>query len=399
MALAVAALMVGLRKDYVEIEDGSGARTSVVTLKRNDYGLWQHVWDFGTPAAEILFQAQIDGEDIGRYGLIFRQPESEQVVASGPATTLIASQGRRNGVAADALSAWGVTDTTHLRERITYPVPTVDIPATTGSTGHTWSAFSRTKTGPAETVALDFARENIGASALARRKLANATVIVPASLGRGPTRTYTATANENVLTVMQECFAGTNLTFDLVQTADNELTLMVRESQLREGIVWSVEAGTAAGVAVKAQRRPKTSVINSGSGDDATTVYVRRDAPVPPGGFSEVREEFIKGSGDDPVELSGEADEELVEDSAEVGLDIEPMPDLPWRVGVDYFLGDEVYAQFRDTPFPAPLEQVIIRHEGGTLTEEPSAAFTDDDDLSPILTDLYRQLRRLRRRS
>lgn len=396
--LRQAALLTTFRKDYVEDEDAGNAKTSVLTLKINDYGLWQLVWDFGTNQADYMLEALASGEDLGRWGIVFRNPYTEQIVASGPITTVIASDGRRNGIAADAVSCWGVTDLTHFRERITFPDPTTDIPVTTGAVGHTWSAFTRTKTGPRETIALDFIRENIGSTAIARRRLP-VPLNVPTSLGRGGTDSYTVTANENVLTVVQQMGARGDLVFDVLQVdGAAELDVVVREPQVREGIVWSTDLGTANGVSIKAQRRPKTDVINSGSGDDPTTVYVRRVATAPTGGFSEVREEFIKGSGADPEELSGEADEELIEDGPETGVDVEPAPEAPWQVGVDYEIGDRVIGMFADTPFTVPLLQVVLRHEDGTLTEEPSAGFEDDDSIEPVLNLIFRELRKLRRR-
>lgn len=419
-------LECSVRRDGVEMVDGSGAQTSVLTLKKNDYGLWQQVWPHGTPAARFLQDAQRARHDLGRYGLVYRQPGTEVVVASGPVTTVIDSFGRRNGIASDALSCWGVTDLTHLRERIVFPDPTVDIPLTSG-TLHQWPSFTRTKTGPAETVALEFIRENIGSTALARRRLAYFTLVIPVTQNRGPVVTRSPQANSNVLEVVQELMALAGLVIDVKQTARQVLTVEVRTPAVRTNIVWMPgDGGTASGISIKASRRPKTDVIASGSGDDPSAPYARRVAAAPPGGYSEVREEFIKGSGsiattdrpaqgDQPArtvaeqnadlvaKLVADADEELIEDGPEYGLDVEPSEGTVWRVGIDYNLGDLTKAHLPGddeqpgASFDVPVNTVLLRHDDGTLTEEPTAAFDDDFSIEPLLRRIFRKITRAER--
>lgn len=411
MALLVpgqpAALDVTIRKDGVEVADGAGGRTGVLTLKVNDYGLWQWVWPRGSYAYDYLFDAFASNEDLGRYGLVFRYPDDPTIIASGPITTMIAADGNVNGVATDAVSAWGVTDITHLRERIIFPVWTEDLPNSnvTGTTG-TFSQFDDEESGSAENILLRYVRRNLGDLALTRRRLPWATLTVPAERGAGPSTFYRPKANTNVLAAAVDLASLAGTTFDVVQTGNNALSLIVRDRVERTGIIFDPSIGTALGVQLKRQRRPKTEVIASGSGDDASVVYVRRRAASPspgitepPGGYSEVREEFIKGSGDDADELIANADAELVEDGPELGIKVEPAPGVPWRVGRDYFPGDYAIGVFRGASFFAPIEEIVLRHQDGTLVEEPSVGFADDDNVGPVLDVILKKIARLEGRA
>lgn len=399
-------LDISIRKDWIERYDGAGARTAVLTLKQNDYGLWQVIWPAGTPAYDLMVQALASGEDLGRWGVVLRQPGVAEPVASGPVTTAILAEGRTNGIAEDAISVWGVTDLTHLRERVIFPDHTVDLPNSNATgTGNTWPVEADEETGPAETVMLTYVRRNLGADALARRRLgANfpCSLVVPASQGRGPTVTVAPPPNRNVLEQVDELATLAGLTVDMVQTGPAQITVFVREATVRNGIVWSVESGTALGVRVKRQRRPKTEVIAGGSGTYGPPLHVRRRAAAPvPGvtepseGYSEVREEYIKGSGDEAAPIIVKADEELIEDGPELGLAVEPAPGVPWRVGVDYQVGDVAIGMFGSIPFPAPVRQVVLRHEDATLIEEPSVGFADSEPIEPVLDQLFSRIRSL----
>lgn len=403
---AAPALDVTIRKDGVEIADGSGGAVGVLSLRQNTYGNWQRSWSAGTRAFDVMYDAFASGEDLGRWGLLFRYPGRDQVIASGPVTTTILAEGSNEGIAADAVSCWGVTDLTHWRERIVFATPTTDVPDgnATGA-GGTWPAFTRTKTGHAEDLLLEYLRENLGPAALNRRKLPWANIVIPANRGVGPVVTVSPQANENVLDIAQQLAALAGTSFDMIHTGPNELTVYVRDSVYRGNIIFSTAIGTARGVQIKKQRRSKNEVIASGAGDDATTRYVRRRAapPVagiiaPPGGYSEVREEFIKSNGTD-AELIVKADSELIEDGGEFGLKVSPDPSCPWRLGEDYHLNDTVAAMVYDQPFELPIREAVIRHESDTLVQQPSVGFDDDESIEPIINSLLARIRRLENRA
>lgn len=407
-------LDVSVRKDWSVVADGEGARVCVLTLKANDYGLFQLVWSDTTRAGQELASALISGEDLGRWGLVFRNPTTGAVIASGPITTVIRADGSTPGIARDAVSCWGVTDLTHLRERLIYPEPAVDIPVTDPAGPlHTWSVVERSLTGTPENLIRSLVDETLGAAALARRRLPGVTLTIPATAGIGDqaSRTVVEPVNRNVLEACEGVASLGGLVFDLVNTSNGQLELVIREPQVRRGVVWSTHLGTALGVSVKRQRRPKTDVIAGGSGAAAPvdTPYARRVASSavvggnPTGGFAEVREEYIRASGDDPADITSRADEELVEDGPELGLSVEPAPTNPWAVGVDYEVGDETIALLgaggtspgQEIEVEVPLRQVLLRHDEGVLVEEPSTGFDVDDNLEPVIERIDRRLRRL----
>lgn len=414
-AFIPAALDISWRYDFVEIEDGSGASAATVDITRNEQGTWQVNYPIAHPMAQVLLASLVAGEDIDRWGAVFRLPGTGDIVASGPASTILANDGVRNGVADDAISVWGVTDFGYFSKRLTWPSPTEDISETPDDgSGVTLTNFDRTKTGPVETVILDFITENLGSGAIARRQLgaglgaSQPTLTIPTTAGRGPTVTYTVTMNDNLGGVIAALAPLGDLTIDLRQAGPGEMEVIVNEAVTREGIVWSPTSSfgelagggpaTANGISVKRQRRASTQVICSSYGDDATVTYVRRDADDITGTIATEREEYIKSGSADAAEMIPEADAELEEDSSEIGLDVEPSALAPWRLGQDYELGDRVIGVIFGQDIEAPIRRVLLTHDNGTFVEQATAAYDDATALAPILNDLYSRLQKLTRR-
>lgn len=401
----LATVDVMIRRNWREVADGAGGTQGAIQLRGNDYGVWQWVWPIGTPAYAELFAALNSGEDLGDWGLVFRHPGTEIIFASGPVTTIIAAEGNTNGVSGDALSAWGVTELTHWRERLIMPDSTVTLPdANTTGTGGTFPVFTDTRTGHAEDLLLDYLRANLTAG-LAYRRLQDVTVTVPANRGAGPIVTLSPQANTNVLEVAQTLALISGTSFDMVQTGPGTAEVKVWDRQVRQGIVFSVDLGTAAGVRLKKQRRRKTQIIASGSGNDSTVRYARLTAatPVagvvaPPSGYSEVREEFIKSSGDD-ANLILKASQEIIEDGPELGLAVEPADGVPWLLGQDYMLDDTVVGVLGGEEFEIPIHEVLINHQDDTLSQQATVGFSDTEDISLIIEDLTARLRRVEERA
>lgn len=412
-------LDVSFRYDFHEIEDGAGAQVAVLDLQHNTYGTWQAAYDVHHPVGQMLLSALISGEDLDHWGAVFRLPGSEQIIASGPVTTIIAADGRRNGLSDDAISVYGVTDMAYLSDRICFPLESIDIPLTADTgPGHTWGSYRKYRKDPVETVILEFIDGALGSTARPRRQLGagitpQTTFVVPASLGRGPTVFTAPTANDSVQSVIDNIAGLAGLSFDIRQSGPGEVTVYVVENQTREGIVWAPsgaygeDAGsgpaTANGLTVKRQRSKATSVIASGYGNDTSVVYVRRDATAPSLGVPTIREEFIKGAvegttTDDVEILVDEADAELEEDSGELGLDLEPSPLAPWHLGVDYELGDNVIGVIYGEDVEAPIRRVVFTHSDGAITESITAEWAEDL-LGPVVRDLYRRLDRTTRRT
>lgn len=382
---------------YVEIGDGTGAINATLTIEANNFGTWQAAWPLDCEAARIFEDALASTEDKDQWGLVFRHPDTQEIIASGPSTTIICAEGRPEGITPDAVSVWGVTDEEILRNRIMFADPAEDV-STTAITQ--FAVADDVRTGPAEDIFLGFVADNLGPDALITRRRNN-TLVVPESQGRGLVTTYTSQSN-TLLSMGREVFARAGLAFQIVQDATTgKLVLEVREPTARTGVIWSVQAGTATALALKSQRRPKTSVIVSGSGEDPTTPYVRADAAAPSGGFTGPREEYIKITADDTefAEMRDAGRSELEEDAGEIGVKIVPTLGTPWVLGRDFKINDMVIVSRRSADVQVPVTSVVYSHPtGGVVVEEPRGGGWEDASTEPILRKLLNTLRRYERR-
>lgn len=330
-------LDVRLRKDFTEIEDGSGYLSFSATAEYCGAGQWQAIWPVGSDAADALVASRAAGEDPCRWGIVVREVGSAEVVFSGPLLQATFSEGTPQGYARDSVTALGMSDTGILAGYLGFMTPGTDVPTTAGTIA---TAYDRRSALPAETVLLEVIRDNAGEDAIARREVAQ--LVVPASLGRGPTAGSLLRFTD-LLEFAQTFQRRTGVGVRLVQGGRGELLVEPVIPASRPGLVWSVAAGTLAGAAWTWQAVEATDVIAGGRDELTARSFVRSSATAPTGGFGFRRERFSAQTNvEDAADLKAAADERLSEGTFQDTIALEPVDSIEWRYGVDYALGDLV---------------------------------------------------------
>lgn len=330
-------LAVSLRKDFVEVEDGAGYLSFSAQADYCGAGQWQAIWPSNSAAAQALVASRAAGEDPCRWGVVVREVGSPTVVFSGPLMQATLSEGTPQGYARDSVTALGMSDTGILAGYLGFMTPGTDVPTTAGTNATAYYTATGT---PAETVLLEVIRDNVGGDAIARREVAQ--MLVPASLGRGPS----VTAKLRFTDLLEFVYAyqlRTEVGVRLVQGGRGELLVEPVIPQNRPGLVWSVAAGTLSGAAWTWQAVEATDVIAGGRDELTSRSFVRSSATAPSGGFGFRRERFTAQTNvEDAADLKAAADERLTEGAFQDSIALEPVDSINWRYGVDYELGDTV---------------------------------------------------------
>jgi hypothetical protein len=352
-------LTVSLRKDFVEVEDGSGYSSMYGLLEYVGAGQWQAIWPKHTDAARALTASRLAGEDLARWGVVVREEGSPEVVWSGPVLTATRTSGAPSGYARDSVTCYGMTDTGILAGYLGFMTPATDVSTTAATIGTAYD----TRTGAAETVLLGYITANVGSGALARREIAE--LVVPASLGRGSTITYKSRFH-SLLDVARSVSVKGGVGVRLVQGGRGELLVEPSVPVARPGLVWSVEAGTLVGSAWTWTAAEATDVIAGGRDELTTRNFVRSTATAPTGGFGFRRERFSAQTNvEDGTDLKESADELLLEGASQNGIQVEPTESVQWRYGVDYALGDLVTVSEDGQSVTDRLERLAISDSDG----------------------------------
>lgn len=327
-------LDVRLRRDFVEVDDGGGYTSFSGTVEFLGAGLWQAVWPKGTAAERRLVAARGAGEDPARWGVVVRQEGSPEVVFSGPVMRCTRTEGASQGFARDSLTVGGIMDTGILAGYLGYMTPGTQVPTSAGTIATAYD----TRTGPAESVLLQYLAANMGPSAsIASRRITQ--MVLPATQGRGSTVTFKARFT-NLQELARSIFARGGVGVRLVQGGPGQLLVEPVVPAVRDGLHWSVAEGTVAGTAWTWQAREATDVIAGGRDQLTDRQFVRSSAA---GSWAFSRERFSAQTNvEDAADLKAAADERLAEGLVADAVLIEPGGDVTWRPFVDYDLGDEV---------------------------------------------------------
>lgn len=310
------------------------------------------VWSIVLPHAVIGEDGRLRRHELAWHlrqdgaGIIVTGPGG--VILSGPMTEPLMKR-----TTEDPLGTWtisGVSDVVAIEDGLAYPSPAVADP-------NAQTRANDTRTGPAETLALDYIRENIGQAAPAARR--NMRVNVAASLGRGPVRTMEPRF-DNLLDLVRKIFAGSNLLIDVVQIG-NVLEVQVREAadlSLRVRLDFDNDQLTE--TAYSAAAPTVTDVIVAGQGEGVARIMVRRTSPST---FGRRIERFLDQRNTEVLtELEQAGDELLAEDAAERNVfQVVPNMGLGLVYGVHWRVGDIVSVVIDDEPVPVPVTSASIK--------------------------------------
>ncbi|WP_119697048.1 Gp37-like protein [Microbacterium halotolerans] len=271
-------------------------------------------------------------------------------ILSGPMTSAVEKR-----TAEQPAAGWtftGSTDLVHIADALAVPSPEVeDFAAQTRA--------NDIRTGPAETLLHEYVTANIGPLAPGARRRANLTM--GPDLGRGPI-VQKSPRFQNLLELLQEITAGTNLWFDIIQTGDQlqfvtgesddrryDIRLDLDNEQLSE-----IEAGLAAPTV--------TFPVVAGQGEGTGRTIITRSAPAAEDEWGRRIETFAdQRQTDDTTELADVAEAALAEGGETTrSLKLVPSDDVAGTYGTDWSVGTWITAVRGDEEIPARVHAAAI---------------------------------------
>ena len=293
--------------------------------------------------------------------------DGDATVLSGPVT------GVEPDVADKSVTLTGVSDLTHVADRLTYPNPA--LPG-----GQQTSDAYYKRTGPAETVVRDMIHVNAGAGAIAVRRADGFTVA--ASQGRG----VTVTTNLRYKNLLEESRALARLggvTFDAVQEQDGRVVLRFRVPADRSRSVrFTAGNGGVTGGTYSLAAPTATTVLVAGQGVGTARNIIERSRPTTWGRRIEVFKD--QRDTDDAAELEQSATEQLDEGEAGAGASFTVVETPGLVYGVDYRLGDRVTVELGAATISEPVRAVELSWDGHGRTASLTLGDHDQaDDKTP----------------
>ncbi|WP_456238153.1 Gp37-like protein [Nocardiopsis codii] len=355
------------------------------------HGAWKLVVDADTDSAALLEEGD---------GIVFEV--NGRTVFSGPTNRHVSevtddNAGTNRPGGAETTTFTGISDTSAFRRTI-YPAPGTAITAA----GVKQPVDRTTLTAPAETVIGTLINQHAGPGALVARR--HPGLIIPTSLGRGPT----ITSAERFTDLHDHTFtlaAGAHLGWRVVQHGTSLVFEVYEPRDLTGEMGFSVELGNVAGYTYELTPPEVTHLIigAGGEGKDRLLFEFAQPSPLWPGlrieEFKDSRDLALEPSSDDDTDwvppataAAQQAEERFAEAAAvqTVAFDLLPTEGLVWGEDVD--LGDRVNF---DTPRGTVTD--IIREVVYQRTP------AEGQQVTPIVGDTvhmprtYRALRRLRR--
>lgn len=352
----------------VEVRDGSLTRVGQVDVSfladslfaptRNGVGVWQLSLPDTHPMSPIL--------KTPKSGIVVTGPGG--VLLSGPMTSVVSEQSSESPDGESTFT--GVSDAVSIADALAYPSPAVVDPAAQ-------TATNDVRTAARETLLYQYVGANIGPSAPTDRK--NSRITLGTDGGRGGTGTFSPRF-QNLLELLQQICAGTELWFDVRQDGDmlkfltgagadrtSEIRLDVHNEQLD-----SIESGMGAPTV--------TDVIVAGQGDGtARTILTRANTSSRTEWGRRIEVFKDQRQTDDLTELGQAGDDALAEGGSTVRtLKVTPSDDIAGSYGVSWMVGDMITAVIGDQEVPA-------RVNGAAIAVKPEGVFigvTIGDDVA-----------------
>jgi hypothetical protein len=320
----------------VEVRDRDLARVAQIasesldlsfTLRDSAVGEWQLRLPAEHPAVAHL---RVPGA-----GVVVTGPDGVRAPAPPTTPTVDADLADPTGIVTIA----GVTDEALLWARLAYPTPAVtDVSAQT-------EAYD-VRTGPAETVMLDYVRANLAPVTASARRVDR--LVVPVSRRRGPA--VTKSARFDVLgDLLRELGAVANLRFRVVQV-DDTLAFEVLDVADRHATVrFDLVNGTLASQQVATSPPAVTRAVVAGQGEGVGRTIIERSTDASReaedlyGPWGRIERFVDQRSTEELSELEQAGDKVLgQEGTIATAVRAVPSDDLTMRFAADWNVGDEV---------------------------------------------------------
>lgn len=302
--------------------------------------------------AQLLPDAALDHTHVGVEVWV-----DEFRFASGPVERVVRDQGM--GV----LTLYGVTDEVWIRDRLVSPDPA-------DATFPTFAVDYDVRTDQASTVMYEFADVNAGPGALAARQVPDLTLAADPT--EGGTITESGRWHRNLEELLRSAgvASGSDLGWRVLPDDLGGLVFSITVPVDRSASVVFTTTGEAgpspsAALVVERRRRSVSSVIVGGQGEGAARVFRNRTIAGP------VRERFVDRRDTADNDELDQAGDELLAESAASGTVTVDVARSPFRLGVDYSLGDLVTV---DTPYgdiAGIVRQLALRTEDGDVELRP----------------------------
>ena len=374
---------VTLRHDWAEVESCAGYRDLRLVPTFLDVGTWTVQLRASSPAARMFLTEHQVGDDLARWGIVARRAGTPSILLSGVALDAYVVD-----TTSPTLTLVGVCDNAIAAGETAWPDTTTEIPTATTTT-HPVEYDSRT--GPAETVLLDYVTANIGPAApITRRRYPWLTI--PTSQGRGTTRTW-HTRQENLLQLQARIARAADLGFRYVQGDPGLVTLDVWAPQLRPEARFSRASGTISTAELVLRAVDSTEALVAGPGEGTARVFTRQTRT---GVFAFRRARFLdrdRNPGAVPVydALQTDATEQLITDAVTAGFTFTPTSQTG-GLGSRFDLGDIVTGVVAAQEITDVVEQVTITHTAGQAPKEVPSIGLPNPDETPELEHVVRRL-------
>lgn len=352
-------------------------------LKYNDVGAWS-IQVPTTDAAIALAQPGMSAVIQGSNGW--------QI--SGPVTKIErdwGTTGTGSSDVADYFVISGVSDNTALWERVCWPCAASGAPPAIFS-----DSAHDNRSGPAESVMIDYVLANMGGGAwssgsYANRKMPNLTF--NPDQGRGSSVSYSARFDILGDLLQQIAIAGGGLGFDIV----DDVFTVYEPRDLSKSAVFSADMGNLLAFQYSLDSPTATSVIVGGGDQDVLRTFVVGEDDVAQSLWRRIEIFHDQRGTTDPTQLSQTLETDLTNDAAQTGLSLRPIDIPTLSFGTDYRLGDLVTVDVDGQDITDVVQQVEITLDQNGEVVVPTIQSPTANGVTNALV-YFQALRKLQRR-
>lgn len=258
----------------------------------------------------------------------------------------------------------GVEDNAILGYRVCYPTPTASITAQTATATYNAS-------GPAETVARDLARLNIGPAALAGRSVPN--LVFDPDQFRGSTANISL-RYDILLTALQGILSPAGLGFSVKAEFGGGYRFSIRQARdLSATIKFSDGLGNLNGFEYNLKSPGLTKAIIAGQGaGTARNMVLVPDTTGLEATWGWAIEQFLDRRDTNVLlELQQAAAEAFAQQNNQVSLTINPLDTPDRKFGVHYLLGDKVAVEVDGTTYADTITSAQYQSRPGSFRVLP----------------------------
>jgi hypothetical protein len=341
----------------LEVRDRTLQRVGQITapfMQLRAHPRWCSVgeWKITLPGEHPLVPALIEPGS----GIILSGPDGTEtgVILSGPTLAPARARGPQNPDGTFTFT--GVSDDVHLLDAVAVGDPTSEYDEQT--------AANDTRTGLTEALLRAYVDANIGAGAIASRRVGFRTYVEvePVDLGRGVSQTKSPRF-QNLLELLRELVTyDSSVGFRLVQVGD-ALQFQVLDARERGDLIrFDIENGTLTSEEAMLAGPSLTRAIVAGRGEGVgRQIVVRANTSGEETSWGRVVERFIDQRNTEIVaELEQSGDEALAEGASGASVKLIPADDTTMRYGFDWRPGDFVTAVVAGVEEPNAVTEAVI---------------------------------------